>query len=77
MKKISQKEELRIYRDLLITLHTCRWTGNNEKVVKILDKIGYYSYARTNSFEGPDYEQRRIERKTLLALKDPLDILKE
>ena len=30
-------------------MHTCRWTGHEDKVKEILDAIGDYSYARTNS----------------------------
>ena len=75
MKKPTQKEELKIYRDLLIHLHTCRWTHHNDDVIKILDRIGEYSYARTNSNEGNDRYERRHQIQTLLNLK--LDNLME
>lgn len=69
MKQPTQKEELRIYRDLLIDLHTARWTGNSEKVMEILDKIGAYSYARTNS-NGDPRQEKRDQIRTLLNLKN-------
>lgn len=65
----TEKEELNIYRDLLISLHTCRWTGNNTKVLKIMDAIAAYSYARTNSNGDPEDEERN-QRQTLLNLKN-------
>jgi hypothetical protein len=67
---MTQKEELSIYRNLLIHLHTCRWTGNNERMVKILDVIGAYSYARTNSNPGNDKQEKKQRRLTLLNLKN-------
>lgn len=67
MARISQKRELEIYRRLLIRLHTARWTGNSEEVKELLDRIGAYSYARTNS--NGDYKQEERDRKrTLLNL---------
>jgi hypothetical protein len=69
MKKPTQKEELEIYRRLLIRLHTARWTGHHETVLEILDKIGAYSYARTNS--NGDWKQEERDRiRTLLNLKN-------
>lgn len=68
MKKPSEKEELQIYRRLLIHLHTCRWTGNLDKVAEILDAIGDYSYARTNS-NGDWRQEEELETLTLIALK--------
>ena len=68
MKKISRDEEIVIYRNLLISLHTARWTGNGDRVVEILDKIAAYSYARTNS--NGDYDQEEKNKiQTLLNLK--------
>ena len=75
MKQPTQKEELKIYRDILIHLHTCRWTGHHESVVKILDRIGEYSYARTNSNAGNDRQERRDQIRTLLNLK-PENLIK-
>lgn len=65
---MKKEEELKIYKDLLINLHTARWTGNVKKVNKILDLIGEYSYARTNS--NGDYEDDVINQEfTLNKLK--------
>lgn len=65
---MKMKEELDIYRNLLISLHTARWTMNHDKVMKILDLIGNYAYARTNS--NGDYEQdKKNQERTLKALK--------
>ena len=69
MKQPTQKEELKIYRDLLIDLHTARWAGNAKKVNEILDKIGAYSYARTNS-NGDPRQEKRDQIRTLLNLKN-------
>lgn len=68
IKNLTEKEELQLYRDLLIHLHTCRWTGHHEQVVKILDAIGEYSYARTNS-NGDWKQEEEVAILTLLALK--------
>jgi len=68
MKALTEKEELQLYRRLLIHLHTCRWTGHADKVNEILNAIGDYSYARTNS--SGDWEQEKeLELLTLLKLK--------
>jgi hypothetical protein len=72
MKKISQKEELKIYRSLLIHLHTCRWTGHLDKVNEILNAIGEYSYARTNT-NGDLKQEKELENQTLLNLKKLLE----
>ena len=72
MKNLTQKEELKLYRRLLIHLHTCRWTGHHDKVVEILDAIGKYSYARTNS-NGDWKQEEKVATLTLLALKKILD----
>lgn len=65
---IDKDEELDIYRSLLINIHTCRWTHNMKGFWELLDKVGAYSYARTNGngFEG---EEERIKEQTLLDLK--------
>ena len=55
MKIYTEKE--RFFHELLITLHTYRWTGNEKKVIKILDMIGDYSYAHTNSNEGDEEDK--------------------
>jgi hypothetical protein len=67
-KKMTQKEELQLYRRLLIRLHTCRWTGHIDKVNEILNAIGEYSYARTNT-NGDWKQEEEKERRTLLNLK--------
>ena len=68
MKKMDEKEELQLYRRLLIHLHTCRWTGHIDKVNEILDAIGDYSYARTNS-NGDWRQEEEMEILTLQDLK--------
>lgn len=65
---MTQKRELKIYRNLLISLHTAVCTGNNEKVKLILDKIGKYSYARTNGWQDEKLE-KKLEESTLLELE--------
>jgi len=72
MKKMNEKEELQLYRRLLIHLHTCRWTGHVNKVEKILNAIGDYSYARTNS-NGDWKLEEEMEIQTLLNLKKLLE----
>ncbi|MFA5153066.1 MAG: hypothetical protein WC554_10935 [Clostridia bacterium] len=67
MKRPTQKEELRIYRQFLIRLHTARWTGHTEIVKDLLDRIGAYSYARTNS-GGDEKQENRQKIETLLNL---------
>ena len=66
---MDEKEELAIYRNLLINLHTARWCGNNDRVIKILDAIGSYSYARTNS-NGDDEREEKQQLKTLRNLEN-------
>jgi hypothetical protein len=68
MKKITQKEELQIYRRLLIRLHTARWAGNSILVKDLLNRIGNYSYARTNTNEGNHKQEKKLRIKTLLDL---------
>ena len=68
MKNLTEKEELEVYRRLLIQLHTCRWTGHSDKVKEILDAIGHYSYARTNS-NGDEKQEEKSRIRTLLELK--------
>ena len=68
MKKPTQKEELAIYRHLLIRLHTAAWTGNYEVVRDLMDRIGKYSYARTNSNPGNYKQEKREQIQTLLNL---------
>lgn len=42
------------FHNMLIDLHTFRWTMNSVAVVAILDNIGAYSYAHTNGNAGDD-----------------------
>ena len=44
---MTKKEKF--FHDLLITIHTLRWTGNSKKLIQLLEAIGAYSYAHTNS----------------------------
>ena len=67
MKVPTEYEELLIYRRLLINLHEADWTGNVDKVVKLLKKIGDYSYARTNS-NGDEQQEDEMRILTLLEL---------
>jgi len=62
------KYESEILSNVLINLHTCRWTGNMEKFWKLIEKIGEYSYARTNS-NGHEEEEEIIRKETLRNLK--------
>jgi len=66
--KLSVEEENKILKKLLINLHTARWTGNYEMVENLLNKIGQFSYARTNSFEESSEETEQREIQTLLNL---------
>jgi hypothetical protein len=53
---MTDKEKF--YHELLISLHTLRWTGS-PKLVKLLDIIGRYSYKHTNSNAGDEYEPEK------------------
>ena len=65
---MTQKKELQIYRNLLITLHTAVWTGNHKKVGDILEAIGKYSYARTNGIQD-EKQEKKLREQTLLKLE--------
>jgi len=65
---MTQKKELNIYRNLLISLHTAVWTGNHNKVGDILEKIGKYSYARTNGIQD-EKQEKKLREQTLLKLE--------
>jgi hypothetical protein len=68
MKKLAhptEKEELKIYRNLLINLHTAAWTCNTKKFQELMERIGRYSYARTNTNGFPEEEEERM-KQTLL-----------
>lgn len=64
---MTDKEELNIYRNLLIRLHTCRWTGNMPAFWSLIEKIGAYSYARTNS-NGDEKQEEIMMEETLKNL---------
>jgi hypothetical protein len=53
-KQYTDKEKVQFFHNMLIDLHTFRWTGDGDKVVRVLDAIGGYSYAHTNSNYGDD-----------------------
>jgi len=53
-KVFTDKEKVNFFTGMLIDLHTYRWTGDGSKVVRVLEAIGGYSYAHTNSNPGED-----------------------
>jgi hypothetical protein len=63
-KQYTEKEKVNFFNDMLINLHTFRWTGDGEKVMRVLDAIGGYSYAHTNSnvYDDDDKSDRAYER---------------
>ena len=42
---------------VLIDLHTANWTGNQARFAFILERIGAYSYARTNGWMDDEAEE--------------------
>ena len=42
------------YHEILMRLHLYTWTRNHDKLNKLLDLIGDWSYMQTNSAEGVD-----------------------
>ena len=68
LQQPTLEEQVSIYNSLLISLHTARWTHNHEQFAEIMDKIGAYSYARTNS-NGYEEEEKEQQLRTLLNLK--------
>lgn len=66
---MTQKDELKLYRELLITFHTLNWTGNHDKLKKLVELIGAYSYARTNSNPGGEKQEKRDRKVTLENLR--------
>jgi len=67
-KILTCKEKYTILESLLISLHTSRWTANKVKFTEILEKIGAFSYARTNS-NGFEAEEDALREKTLRDLQ--------
>lgn len=63
-KQYTDKEKVNFFHNMLIDLHTFRWTGDGEKVKRVLDAIGGYSYAHTNSnfYDDDDKSDRAYER---------------
>lgn len=70
MKKPTQKQELEIYRNFLISLHTARWTGNTIIFNKLMANLSAYSYSRTNSNAGNYKQEEKIMIRTLLNLNN-------
>jgi hypothetical protein len=57
---MTEKELL--YHNLLISLHTLRWTGSPD-IHRLLDLIGEYSYGHTNSTpDGYDDHEELFNR---------------
>ena len=61
-KLYTDKEKLAFYHNMLIDLHTFRWTMDGEKVNRVLDNIGGYSYEFTNSNAGDDEDGHKADR---------------
>lgn len=63
-KIYTDKEKATFFHTMLIDLHTYRWTGDGEKVTKVLDAIGGYSYSHTNGNVWDDdfVSERAFER---------------
>jgi hypothetical protein len=59
---MTKKEKF--FHNLLIDLHTARWTLNGDMVNAILDNIGGYSYAHTNGnvWDEDDKYDKAYER---------------
>ena len=66
---MTEKEELKIYRNVLINLHESSWTGNAKKFSKIMNAISDYSFARTNSNPGNEEQEESERLRTLLKLE--------
>lgn len=64
---VSDQQKIEIYENLLISLHTARWTHNTKLFAELMDKIAAYSYSRTNS-NGYEEEEAELRERTLLAL---------
>lgn len=52
---------------MLIDLHTFRWLGNGDGVRAIMDNIGAYSYAHTNSNEWDEDDKYDRAYASLVA----------
>ena len=60
--KIQQESENQqeFYKKVLLDIHLCSWTGNNETLKQILDCIGNWGYLNSNSSEGEDLSKSDI-----------------
>lgn len=69
---ISDKEKLVVYEDILHALHFARSvTMDHEKVMKLLDSIGDWSYAhRQGNGALSEKEQQELIEKAFNKLKD-------
>ena len=54
---MTLKEKNNFYHNLLINLHTLKWTMNYDKMSKLLDLIGNYSYVHTKN----DHKNKHIK----------------
>jgi hypothetical protein len=43
------------YHRVLMMLHQYNWTGRHDKLSKLIQAIGAWSYNQTNSMEGIEY----------------------
>lgn len=60
--KIQQESENQeeFYKKVLLDIHLCSWTGNNETLKQILDCVGNWGYLNSNSSEGEDLSKSDI-----------------
>lgn len=64
---MNEHEELEIYRNLLLRLHTSRCSGDRRHFEELINKISDYAHARTIS--SGDYEKDQEScNNTLLEL---------
>lgn len=64
---MTEKDELKILRSLLITIGNCAIGYNNEKISKIISEIRYgYCYNQTNSNSNQTNEE--IEKMRIDSL---------
>ena len=68
LREYTAEEKVRIYESFLISLHTAQWTGNQKRFAEMINKVGAFSYARTNSNGDEEYEEYN-RHATFEALK--------
>src|SRR5258706_9240487 len=51
-KQIPLQEQVNIFREFIVSMHTHRWTGHMEDFWKCIEKAGAFSYGLTNSYAG-------------------------